>query len=51
MIELTLNGRDPKVCRWVIENYKNREDYKDNETVQEWIRLSEEQLLFTPKIP
>jgi len=45
MLELTINGKAPEICRWVIETYKHREDYKHNESVQQWIKLSEQQLL------
>ena len=53
MLELTLNGKAPEICRWVVETYKHREDYKDNESVQQWIKLSEQQLLsyHLPKVP
>ena len=53
MLELTLNGKAPEICEWVIKMYKDREDYKDNESVQQWIKLSEQQLLSNqlPKVP
>lgn len=34
---LTPHGRTVSVCKNVIENFKDREDYKDNKTVQLWV--------------
>jgi len=38
---LTPHGKLPDTCERVIENYKNNPMYKDNKTVQEWVRQSE----------
>jgi hypothetical protein len=28
---------DEMIAKWVIENFSDREDYRDNQTVQEWL--------------
>jgi hypothetical protein len=28
---------DEMTAKWVIENFSDREDYQDNQTVQEWL--------------
>jgi hypothetical protein len=42
MIELlTPHGRTPEVCESVIERFKDNPMYKDNKTVQDWVKASE----------
>lgn len=39
MLTLTWNGKSEDMCRWVIATYAEREDYKNNESVQQWLQL------------
>ena len=32
------------MARWVIDNFSDREDYQDNQTVQEWINQARQVL-------
>ena len=43
---LTLHGQSVEVCKHVIEKYKDNEMYKDNQTVQLWVKHSEDCLNF-----
>jgi hypothetical protein len=38
---LTYHGRSKDVCQSVITKYKDNPKYKNNKTVQEWVRQSE----------
>ena len=38
---LTPHGKTLDTCEAVVERYKNNPQYKDNKTVQEWVRQSE----------
>jgi hypothetical protein len=35
---LSFHGRTREMCRWVIANYCNNKDYKDNLSVQQWVK-------------
>ena len=37
---LTYHGKTPECATWVVENYQNRQDYADNQTVQLWLNES-----------
>ena len=39
-----LLAMDDVTAKWVIENFANREDYKDNQTVQIWIEEARQYL-------
>lgn len=40
MSTLTPHGKTPDICKFVIERYKDRSEYKDNKTVQQWVQDS-----------
>ena len=44
MTILTHHGKTRECCEWVIKNNENREDLKDNLSVQSWIQASKERL-------
>ena len=35
---------DEMIAKWVIENFSDREDYQDNQTVQDWINQARQVL-------
>ena len=39
-MNLSYHGKTTQACMWVIENYGDREDYKDNASVQQWVKDS-----------
>ena len=39
---LTHHGRSKSTAQWVVDHYDNREDYKNNTTVQMWVKQSKE---------
>lgn len=40
-MNLTPHGATPDICKFVLEKYKDNPLYKDNKTVQEWVKASE----------
>ncbi len=39
---LVYHAKDPDLCKWIIQNFKNRDIYKDNATVNDWVKQCEE---------
>lgn len=39
-LKLSYHGRTKQCCEWVLDTYAHRQDYKDNGSVQEWIKDS-----------
>ena len=37
---LNAHGQTVECAQWVVDNYSDREDYKDNKTVQLWLQGS-----------
>ena len=42
MVNPTFHSRDPDLCQWIVDGFKDLEIYKDNGSVQEWIKFSED---------
>ena len=34
---LVPHGKDPELCRWIIQNFEDKDIYKDNDTVLLWL--------------
>tara|TARA_B100000519_G_scaffold164063_1_gene147273 strand:+ start:497 stop:652 length:156 start_codon:yes stop_codon:yes gene_type:complete len=34
---LVPHGKDPELCRWIIQSFEDKDIYKDNLTVLSWI--------------
>ena len=41
---LVPHGKDPDLCKWIVENYKDHPIYKNHMTVLEWVKECEEVL-------
>lgn len=41
---LVYHGRSKSTAKWVIDTYGNREDYKNHQSIQEWLEASREVL-------
>lgn len=44
---LVYHGSSKDVAQWVVDSYADREDYKNNKSVQEWVEASRK-ILDTP---
>lgn len=40
MESLSFHGKTKQCCEWVLDTYAHRQDYKENGSVQEWIKAS-----------
>ena len=49
---LTKHGRSYDICEYVVKNFDNNPMYKDNKTVQQWVKDSKAVLITkTIRIP